>query len=142
VVMSTGLVNDEKTWDNPVFRLLLQVVLNDFIFVFDNMDETTEVSEFRGTIAQALMMMNSKHITNATKLNLLSPLFRKLAACRTVNDKIDLLFRITLSRSPTNAELKRYAQYFQGAKRSSDQLAVCEDLYWALLNCNEFTFNY
>ena len=74
VVMSTGLASSEQAWPNPIFRLLLQVVVKDFTFVFGNMDETTEVSEFRGTIAQALMMMNSQHMTNAARLYLIAAL--------------------------------------------------------------------
>lgn len=142
VVMSTGLASSEQAWQNPIFRLLLQVVVQDFTFVFGNMDETTEVSEFRGTIAQALMMMNSKHMTNATRFHLLSPLTQKLQRCRSVNEKIELLFRTTLSRRPTTAELRTFGSYFRAAPQTSRQLEVCEDLYWALLNCNEFHFNY
>ncbi len=142
VVMSTGLGDQAKTWQNPLFQFLMQSVQKDFIFVFPNMDETTEVSEFRGTIAQTLLMMNSKHMAGATDFNLLSPLTGKLAKCRTVDEKIALLFRATVSRPPTSKELRNFARYFTGVTRLQDQIEICEDVYWALLNSSEFTFNY
>jgi hypothetical protein len=142
VVMSTGLGDQAKTWRNPLFQFLMQAVQKDFIFVFPNMDETTEVSEFRGTIAQTLLMMNSKHMAAATDFNLLSPLTGKLAKCRAVDEKIALLFRATLSRPPNPKELRNFARYFLGVTRLQDQHEICEDLYWALLNSNEFAFNY
>lgn len=142
VVMSTGLGDSAKTWSNPLFQILMQSVQKDFIFVFASMDETTEVSEFRGTIAQALLMMNSKQMAGATDFNLLSPLTAKLLKCPTVDEKIQLLFLSTLSREPSSAERRRFGQYFRGATRVTDQLEICEDIYWALLNSNEFTFNH
>lgn len=142
VVMSTGLGDSAKTWDNPLFQIIMQSVQKDFIFVFASMDETTEVSEFRGTIAQALLMMNSKQMAGVTDFNLLSPLTAKLLKCRTVEEKIQLLFLTTVSRKPNSGELRRFGQYFRGVRRVTGQLEICEDIYWALLNSNEFAFNH
>ena len=72
----------------------------------------------------------------------LSPLFKKLQRCRSSNEKIELLFRTTLSRRASPAELRTFGKYFRGATQATQQVEVCEDLYWALLNCNEFHFNY
>ena len=132
VAMSTGIGDQAKTWENPLFQFLMQAVQKDFIFVFPNMDETTEVSEFRGTIAQALLMMNSNHMAGATDFKLLSPLTGKLIKCKTVDEKIQLLFRATVSRPANNAEVRRFAAYFRGAAGVQDQIEICEDLYWAL----------
>jgi hypothetical protein len=142
IVMSTGLGDKAETWENPLFQFLMQAVQKDFVFVFANPDETQEVSEFRGTIGQALMMMNSKHMASATDFKLLSPLTAKLLKCRTVSEKIQLLFLSTVSRPPSAAELRHFGQHFRGVGRVRDQLEICEDLYWALLNSNEFAFNH
>jgi hypothetical protein len=142
IVMSTGLGDKAETWENPLFQFLMQIVQTDFVFVFANTDETREVSEFRGTIGQALLMMNSKHMAGATDFKLLSPLTAKLLKRRTVGEKIQLLFMSTVSRPPTAAELRQFGQHFRGVVQIQDQLEICEDIYWALLNSNEFTFNY
>jgi hypothetical protein len=52
---------------------------------------------------------------------------------------VNLLYLAALSRAPSAAEMHR-AQGFLGA--SPDTLAVLEDLFWALLNSNEFLLNH
>ena len=141
-VNSTGITENESITDNALFKLLIAAVQQQFIFVFANMDETTEVNEVQGTISQALMMMNSGPVAGATEFGLFDPLRAKLGKCPDVAAKIDLLFRSTLSRPANSKEQREYSAYFRGATRFGDQLEICEDLYWALLNSAEFTFNH
>ena len=140
VAMSTGLADQQATWDSPLFRLLMEGVQKDFIFAWGNMDETKEATEFHGTIAQSLMMMNSKPMAAATDLHLLSPLTKKLLKCRNTEERIHLLFCATLSRPATPNEIRKFAAYFVGQNSIKAQEQVCEDLYWALLNSNAFAF--
>lgn len=141
VVMSSGLAANKNLMENGLVKLLLKGVEQDFIFVFANMDETTEVSEFKGTISQALLMMNGKPIVTATRLHLLHPLAIKLLK-RTPEEQVQLLFLSTVSRPPTPAESAQFVPMIQGARGSGAQLEVCEDLYWALINSAEFSLNH
>ncbi len=117
-----------------------QTWLKQFVVTFAN-DEAGETSNFQGTIPQALMMMNGdlmakavggqegsflKHVLDQARLQ------RKVPPLRFI---VDYLYVAALSRYPSSAELKR-ASAFLGS--SPDTIHVLEDLFWALLNSNEF----
>ena len=51
------------------------------------------------------------------------------------NHMIDSLYLAALSRRPTARELHQAAEYLQSFP---DSLQVLQDLFWALLNSNEF----
>jgi hypothetical protein len=139
VVTSTGISSNIA--DNPLFKLLLGGVQQDFVFVFANMDEMTEVTEFQGTIAQALLMMNSQHIARIVDFKFLDPLTRILFPLSPAA-QIDQLYWHTLSRAPSDAERTNFLSYYEGVKQPQKRLEICEDIYWALLNSAEFAFNY
>lgn len=114
--------------------------LKQFVVTFSN-DEAGETTNFQGTIPQALMMMNGDlmakavggksgsylaHVLEQSKLQ------RKVPALRfIVND----LYLAALSRYPSAGELKRASVFLRS---NPDAIAVLEDLFWALLNSNEF----
>jgi hypothetical protein len=139
VVTSTGI--SANIADNPLFKLLLGSVQQEFVFVFANMDEVTEVTEFQGTIAQALLMMNSQHMANIVDFKLLDPLTRTLFRLSPAA-QIDQLYWHSLSRAPSDAERDNFLSHFEGVTQPQKRLEICEDIYWALLNSAEFAFNY
>jgi hypothetical protein len=52
---------------------------------------------------------------------------------------VDSLYLAALSRRPSPKELTQAAHYLQGFP---DSLQVLQDLFWALLNSNEFILNH
>lgn len=121
-------------------------------------DEGNEGS-FNGTVVQALLMMNGQEINdaildenNGTIGNILKPMSKIKGAVpgTMVNAAIRELFLATLNRPPTDAEMKRITD----RKRiflNPDQpqltdyafcRAYCQDIFWALLNSNEFILNH
>jgi hypothetical protein len=107
-------------------------------------DEGNEVN-FNGTIVQALLMMNGQDINEA--------LSRKDGTVDLAMKKgnpdaiITELFLSTLNRKPKPAELalikERMALRPQFAKLDVEKPAAkYQDLFWALLNCNEFLLNH
>lgn len=54
--------------------------------------------------------------------------------------KIDALFLVALSRMPSDEELRRVDAVFQGGAR--EPISALQDLFWALLNSNEFIINH
>lgn len=117
--------------------------LGQFVFAFAN-DEENEGNGFQGTIPQALMMMNGELIARATgtqRGSFLAKVVERASAQPGRPDAyaINLLHMAALSRLPTSAEMSRYSRLFNA---SPDRLQVVQDIFWALLNSNEFILNH
>lgn len=104
-------------------------------------DEGGETTSFNGTIPQALMMFNGELIRSATsdaKGNMLGQL------ARTTNfdfaDQVDYLFLAGLARKPDKAE--RHLANQLVASHGGNQFEALSDLWWVILNSNEFIFNH
>jgi len=112
--------------------------MRQFLFTFGT-DEATEGTSFQGTIPQALMMMNGELMTSALSGKPGSFLADVLANARRarspVNYIVDSIYLAALSRFPNPRERTQAQQLIQG---SPDSLQVVQDLFWALLNSNEF----
>jgi hypothetical protein len=115
--------------------------LKQFIFTFAN-DEGEEGSTFQGTIPQALMMMNGELIAKAVggkPGSFLADLLDRANANRSpVDYMVNNLYLAALSRAPSRGE-KAMAQKFLSS--NPDTIEVLEDIFWALLNSNEFVLN-
>jgi hypothetical protein len=112
--------------------------LQQFVIAFGT-DENDEATTFNGTIPQALMMMNGELIENAISLAPGSFLNGVLAERGGDPPKVRKLYLAALGREPSRRELAAAQQFFRGR---SDKPAAYQDLFWALLNSNEFIFNH
>jgi hypothetical protein len=109
-------------------------------------DEGNEVT-FNGTIVQALLMMNGQNINDAiaapkgTVATVMATHGRK-----GFNAVVEELYIAALNRRPRKAELdtiRKGIELVNPQARSRDTVkAKLEDLYWALLNSNEFLLNH
>jgi len=111
--------------------------MQQFIIAFDT-DENDETTTFNGTIPQALMMMNGGLTENAINTKPGSFLHRVLSAKGADSTKIQTLYRAALSRNPSRREMVGLLQFFRSRRTFKDKLAAYQDLFWALLNSNEF----
>ncbi len=117
--------------------------LGQFVFAFAN-DEGEEGSSFQGTIPQALMMMNGelmeKAVGGRSGSFLADLLERSQLQAKGATDAfvVNQLYLAALSRSPTRNELGQAANYLSNY---DDTICVMEDMFWALLNSNEFVLN-
>jgi hypothetical protein len=112
--------------------------LRQFVIAFGT-DENDESTTFNGTIPQALMMMNGPLIENAVSAKKGSFLYRVLSAKGSDAKKIRQLYLSTLSRRPSRRELNVANKLIRAHQY---KLAGYQDLFWALLNSNEFMFNH
>ena len=112
--------------------------LKNFVQAFGT-DDGGESSSFDGTIPQALMMMNGPLVRDAVSLKPGSHLQQLLAGKGSDTQKIQRLYLTALSRMPTKAELSAAQKFFHN---NQDPQIVFQDLFWALLNSNEFIFNH
>jgi hypothetical protein len=112
--------------------------LQQFVQAFGT-DENDEATSFDGTIPQALMMMNGELMQSAlkeTKGTLLSDVLSDKGGPA---EKVKRLYLATLSRTPSPREIQTANRVM---KNAASQLEAFQDLYWALLNSNEFIINH
>ncbi len=123
-------------------------------------DEGGETTTFNGSIPQALMMFNGDLIQRATSTGSGSFLARVADSSETPAKKIEYLFLAGLARRPTSRELRAANQlvmarakpdsgkYEKGRRRNrnpqpTDPIAAAlQDVWWAVLNSNEFILNH
>jgi len=106
-------------------------------------DEGNEVN-FNGTVVQALLMMNGEDINKAITRPEKGTVALVLAHNRTANGVIRDLYLAALNREPTPYEMNAIQSKFplRMAYQSHDTWpARAQDLFWALLNSNEFVLN-
>jgi hypothetical protein len=110
-------------------------ILRELTIAFSN-DDGEEATTFDGTIPQALMMMNGELIGQATSLRPDSFL-TKVAAGRPEAEVVERLYLAALGRKPTTANLSSAHKLLVSRH---DRMSAYQDLWWALLNSNEFIF--
>ncbi len=112
--------------------------LRQFLFTFAN-DEAEESTNFQGTIPQALMMMNGEMMNEAVcgkPGTFLAELCAHAGNSRSpAAFMVDSVYLAALSRHPNKNEAAQAGKYFDSFP---DSLQVLQDLFWALLNSNEF----
>ncbi len=113
--------------------------MRQFLFVFGN-DEGEEATNFQGTIPQSLMMMNGELMKDALSGKSGSFLADVIQQAPKQGRSpaaymVDQIYLAALSRYPTAKERQGAMRYLQAYP---DSLHVLQDLFWALLNSNEF----
>jgi hypothetical protein len=106
-------------------------------------DEGNEIT-FNGTIVQALLMMNGKEINAAIARKDKGPVYdamrKVLKSGGGLNmDAVDHLYLAALNRRPLARD---YDAVRKVATRGGADLTFYVDLYWTLLNTNEFILNH
>lgn len=100
-------------------------------------DDGGETTTFNGTIPQTLMMFNGELTRAATKCEpetLLGQVWARSDLSSA--DKVQRLYRAALGRAATRRELTAYVHLV--AASQGDEQKASEDLWWAILNSNEF----
>jgi hypothetical protein len=112
--------------------------MQQFVTAFGT-DENDESTTFNGTIPQALMMMNGELVEDAVNLKEGSFLRGLLAGRGRPAEKVNKLYLAALTRKPTRMEVNRVSKLVKNYPRGAEA-AAWQDLFWALLNSNEFIF--
>jgi len=144
--------------------------LGQFVRAFGT-DENDESTDFNGTVPQALVMMNGDLIRSAISGDQGSFLRRVLDGSllkpdessgksksarpgqssraksvpvkfsKGIPGKIEILYLTALARKPTSTELSAFDKTFHNSG-DRDPIHGLQDVFWALLNSNEFIFNH
>jgi hypothetical protein len=100
-----------------------------------------ELTDRAGTIPQALLRMNGRFSCEMSEPNLVNAAGRISAMAPGTEPCIELCFLVCLTRRPTAEELAALAPSFENIP-DNQRSEVVEDLYWALFNAPEFSWNH
>ena len=98
-------------------------------------DPSTPSDEIKGTLAQALFLMNSRALEKALSGRERTPLATLLADESEDRVVLDELYLRTLSRFPSEDEELTCLRHVGAV---GDRLEAFEDIFWCLLNSTEF----
>ncbi len=114
--------------------------LNQFSVAFGT-DDNKETTTFNGTIPQTLMMMNGDLMDKAVSVDKGGFLHRLANDGQMKNAaKIQHLYLAALARVPTREEIRLANDLL--VLRKGDAVAALQDIWWAVLNSNEFILNH
>ena len=103
-------------------------------------DEGDETNSFDGDVHQSLVLMNGDLMKQATSITSTSVLGKIIKSPMPVNNKVDHLFLAAVARYPTANEKKLILALFAKPDVSPEQ--IFQDIWWALLNSNEFILDH
>lgn len=104
-------------------------------------DDNEETTTFNGTIPQTLMMMNGDLIEKAVSIDQGGFLHRLATDAQMKNPaKIQHLYLAALARPATREEIHLANELLE--LRQGDAAAALQDIWWAVLNSNEFILNH
>jgi hypothetical protein len=113
----------------------------EFLETFTNDSESTV--ERQSTILQALTLMNGAFVSSATDIAASQSLTAVIEApFLNTPERIEALFYATLSRPPRAEELDRFRAYVDAGGPEKDPKKALADVFWTLLNANEFALNH
>lgn len=101
--------------------------------------------EFEGsavTIPQRLIMMNGKTVSERTKVDLVNNASTRIATLVQDNGKaVDLAFLSVLNRKPSEPERNKFIAHLADKKKNERSRAM-GDIFWAMFNSTEFSWNH
>lgn len=109
--------------------------LQQFVVAFGT-DEGDEATTFNGSIPQALMLFNGELTRQAISDEDGGFIKRVIAENRNSRDRVNQLFLAGLCRRASRDELTIASKLL--AAREGDEVEMLQDMWWAIINSNEF----
>ncbi|MEM0926233.1 MAG: DUF1553 domain-containing protein, partial [Planctomycetota bacterium] len=109
--------------------------LRQFVVAFGT-DEGDEATTFDGSIPQALMLFNGELTKEATSTKTGGFLDRIMQSGKSTKDRVTRVYMAGLARRPTNREMRIAGDLFRA--REGKEIEMLQDVWWAILNSNEF----
>ena len=115
--------------------------LQQFVSQFGT-DEGDETTSFNGTIPQVLMMFNGGLVKQAIDSKNGGFLSKVINSKLNEKNKLDYLFKAAFGRSPTKNEVGVLLSREVILAYKGNQVEMFSDIWWSMLNSNEFIFNH
>lgn len=139
ILQSSSLqtANHQSHW---IFRLARLISTNDFIRRYGDAEDD-EMAERSGNIAQRLLLMNGKIVSDAAQTGPLTAAGRIAALAPTAESCVNIAYLVCLTRYPTAPEMEHFAKTIDKKRGNSRERAI-EDMFWVLYNATEFSWNH
>ncbi|MEM7478397.1 MAG: DUF1553 domain-containing protein [Planctomycetota bacterium] len=114
---------------------------NNFLKAFGDRGED-EFEEEAVTITQRLVLMNGNLTKDYTKVDMVNNASTRIA--NIVNDDLEvvrLVYLNVLNRVPSDTEASAFSAFLEN-KKNNDRARAVGDIYWALMNSTEFSWNH
>ena len=135
-LFQAGRVRGVDQNSHPLIRFQKLTSENDFIQEYGDAGED-ELNAQAGTISQSLLKMNGRFTSDSAKVDLLSGPAEVLRFSTDDRAVIENSFLMCLTRRPTADEQTYFLQQLKTNRTQS-----VEDLFWALFNSPEFSWNH
>lgn len=127
--------------DSPILiRLARSIGERDFVSRYGDTGED-EFNAGCGTIPQRLLMMNGELVQEKTKDSLFNAAKRIGSLAPTDRAAVEVAYLTVLTRRPTLEESAHFDARLAGT-RGDERSQRMTDLFWALLNATEFSWNH
>ncbi|MEM9185607.1 MAG: DUF1549 domain-containing protein [Planctomycetota bacterium] len=101
-----------------------------------------EMEPAAGAVSQFLLMMNGDAIDERTRPNLVTNAATRIATLAPDDAAaVEAAYLATLTRRPTSAEREHFVRQLAGTE-GEPRAQLLGDLYWALINSTEFSWNH
>lgn len=105
-------------------------------------DEGDETTSFNGTIPQVLMMFNGSMVKQAIDTKNGGLLSKVVSSKLNEKKKLEYLYKAAFGRMPTRQEANTLLDRNVLAAYKGNQMELFTDIWWSMLNSNEFIFNH
>jgi hypothetical protein len=140
-VVQASSVTTINAQSHILVRLIRLANQNDFLKRYGDTGED-ELEGRGGTIPQRLTMMNGDFVRDRIKADLLAATARIAARAPSDRAAVEAVYLTVLTRRPTEEEAEHFEQVLA---RGDDRLSRgqrLEDVFWALINSTEFSWNH
>ncbi|HKB04937.1 MAG TPA: DUF1549 domain-containing protein [Gemmataceae bacterium] len=138
-VLQSASVSTLDSRTHILFRLAKLGQQNEFVQRYGDTGED-EFTGRGGTIPQRLLLMNGKVVREKVGQNPMNASTRIAWVASTDAKAVEVAYLAVLSRRPTPEERAHFEQFL--ADKSEGRPQKLEDLYWALVNSTEFSWNH
>ncbi|MGE3314728.1 MAG: DUF1549 domain-containing protein [Planctomycetaceae bacterium] len=113
----------------------------DFVNEYGDLGDS-ELEDHPGTIPQALLRMNGDFTSDSVESGFLGSSGRIARFAGSNTQLLETCYLVCLARRPTEQERAYFIPQLEEASKGEERERTVEDIYWALFNSPEFSWNH